>query len=65
MVGRGLAAFGQIDILVNNAGTIICRAMSRHHPGGLDRTMAVNVRSVYLFCGRCCRDDGAALPAGS
>lgn len=50
VVGRIIAAFGQLDIVVNNAGTT-----HRNQPmldvteGEYDRVFAVNVKSIYLM----------------
>ncbi len=42
--------FGQLDGLVNNAGICIEKPLSEMPVGDWDRTMAINVRSVFLMC---------------
>jgi len=52
-VGRAIdetiRAFGRIDILVNNAGIGILGPLKDASVADFDRTMAANVRSVFLF----------------
>jgi NAD(P)-dependent dehydrogenase (short-subunit alcohol dehydrogenase family) len=42
--------FGRIDILVNNAGHIVWKTVADTTEEEWDRVMAVNVRSMFLFC---------------
>lgn len=46
---RMLARFGRIDILVNNAGIVLPGTILDSTAADWDRTMAVNVRSVFLL----------------
>jgi short chain dehydrogenase len=48
MVGRISAELGPIDILVNNAGIAIVRGVDDLSEDDFDRTMSVNLKSVYL-----------------
>jgi 3-oxoacyl-[acyl-carrier protein] reductase len=50
-VAETLAAFGKLDILVNNAGTThVNKPMMEIDEDEFDRTMAVNVKGVFLGC---------------
>jgi NAD(P)-dependent dehydrogenase (short-subunit alcohol dehydrogenase family) len=42
--------FGRIDILVNNAGHIVWKTVADTTEEEWDRVMAVNVKSMFLFC---------------
>lgn len=48
MVERGVEEFGRLDILVNNAGIVIPGTVDNMPVEEWDRTMAVNVRGVFL-----------------
>jgi len=48
MVDRVSAALGSVDILVNNAGIAIVRSVDDLSEDDFDRTIAVNLKSVYL-----------------
>jgi 3-oxoacyl-[acyl-carrier protein] reductase len=48
MVDRATAALGAIDILVNNAGIAIVRGVDDMTEEDFDRTIAVNLKSVFL-----------------
>lgn len=48
MVDQTVAAFGRLDILVNNAGIVVPGRCETTPLEDFDRTMAVNVRGVYL-----------------
>ena len=48
MVARVGAELGPIDILVNNAGIAIVRGVDDLSEDDFDRTMSVNLKSVYL-----------------
>jgi 3-oxoacyl-[acyl-carrier protein] reductase len=56
MFDRAAQAFGPVDILVNNAGIAITRNIDDLTEADFDRTIEVNLKSVFL----CMR---AALPA--
>lgn len=47
-VERAVAHFGQIDILVNNAGVAILEPAETASEEGWDRTMAINLKAVFL-----------------
>ena len=48
MVERGVEEFGRLDILVNNAGIVIPGTVDNMAVDEWDRTIAVNVRGVFL-----------------
>jgi 3-oxoacyl-[acyl-carrier protein] reductase len=48
MVERAKAALGAIDILVNNAGIAITRGVDDLNEEDFDRTITVNLKSVFL-----------------
>jgi 3-oxoacyl-[acyl-carrier protein] reductase len=48
MVERATAELGSIDILVNNAGIAITRGIDDLTEADFDRTIAVNLKSVFL-----------------
>lgn len=48
MVEKTVAAFGRLDILVNNAGIVLPGRCENTSIEDFDRTMAVNVRGVFL-----------------
>ncbi|HEX2603522.1 MAG TPA: 3-oxoacyl-ACP reductase family protein, partial [Oxalicibacterium sp.] len=47
-VDQAAAAFGSIDILVNNAGVLALGPVEEFKLDDFDRTLAVNVRSVFV-----------------
>jgi 3-oxoacyl-[acyl-carrier protein] reductase len=47
-VAQAVAAYGRIDILVNNAGVLALGALEDFSLEDFDRTLAVNVRSVFV-----------------
>ena len=49
IVSDALDTYGQLDVLVNNAGIVIPGRVDNTSPVDWDRTMAVNVRGVYLL----------------
>jgi NAD(P)-dependent dehydrogenase (short-subunit alcohol dehydrogenase family) len=49
IVSEAIDTYGQLDILVNNAGIVIPGRVDNTSPEDWDRTMAVNVRGVYLL----------------
>jgi NAD(P)-dependent dehydrogenase (short-subunit alcohol dehydrogenase family) len=55
VVSETVAAYGGVDILVNNAGIVLPGTAGTTSADDWDRTMAVNVRSVFLL-------SAAALP---
>jgi len=48
IIDETIDAFGQIDILFNNAGIVLGGAIDTISTEDWDRTMAVNVRGIYL-----------------
>ena len=48
MIDRVRSELGSIDILVNNAGIAITRGVDDLTEGDFDRTIAVNLKSVFL-----------------
>ncbi|OLS27440.1 MAG: 4-formylbenzenesulfonate dehydrogenase TsaC1/TsaC2 [Candidatus Thorarchaeota archaeon AB_25] len=49
IVSEAITKYDQLDILVNNAGIVIPGRVDNTNPEDWDRTMAVNVRGVYLL----------------
>jgi len=49
IVSETIDAYGQLDVLVNNAGIVIPGRVDNTTPEDWNRTMAVNVRGVYLL----------------
>jgi 3-oxoacyl-[acyl-carrier protein] reductase len=47
-IEQAAATFGRIDILVNNAGIYIGKPLADYTLQDVDRTLAVNVRAVFL-----------------
>jgi 3-oxoacyl-[acyl-carrier protein] reductase len=47
-VARTVEAFGRIDILVNNAGVLALGSVEELSLADFDRTLAINVRSVFV-----------------
>ncbi|MEC5323344.1 3-oxoacyl-ACP reductase family protein [Aurantimonas sp. A3-2-R12] len=47
-VEKTVSAFGRLDILVNNAGIYIAKPLDALTLDDLDRTLAVNVRAVFV-----------------
>lgn len=50
VVQQVLAKFGRVDILFNNAGIVPHGKIHQTTEADWDRTMAVNLKSVYLLC---------------
>jgi NAD(P)-dependent dehydrogenase (short-subunit alcohol dehydrogenase family) len=50
VVGATLDKFGRIDILFNNAGVVPSGKVDSIAEEQWDRAMAINVKSMYLFC---------------
>ncbi|MFX1567452.1 MAG: SDR family NAD(P)-dependent oxidoreductase [Promethearchaeota archaeon] len=48
IIDKTIEKFGRIDILFNNAGIVLGGAVDTISTEDFDRTMAVNVRSIYL-----------------
>lgn len=49
IVDAAIKTYDQLDILVNNAGIVLPGSVDEMSPEDWDRTMAVNVRGVYLL----------------
>lgn len=61
-------AFGGLDILVNNAGVLAIAALDKFAIEDLDRTLAINVRSVFIAsqeAARHMKEDGRIINIGS
>jgi len=50
VVDRAANQFGRIDILFNNAGIVLNGSLLECTEGDWDRTMGVNLKSMYLMC---------------
>jgi NAD(P)-dependent dehydrogenase (short-subunit alcohol dehydrogenase family) len=50
VVSTALNEFGRVDILFNNAGVVPQGKIHETNEDEWDRVMAVNVKSMYLFC---------------
>ncbi len=50
VVSRTMAQFGHIDVLFNNAGIVIGGTLVECTEEDWDRTMAVNLKSMYYLC---------------
>ncbi|MFX1588116.1 MAG: SDR family NAD(P)-dependent oxidoreductase, partial [Promethearchaeota archaeon] len=48
IIDKAIEAFGKIDILFNNAGIVLGGSIDSISTEDWDRTMAVNVRGIYL-----------------
>ena len=67
-IAKTVEAFGRIDILVNNAGTLALGDISELKLEDFDRTMDVNVRSVFIATQEAVRhmgDGGRIITIGS
>jgi 3-oxoacyl-[acyl-carrier protein] reductase len=67
-VAQAVAAFGRIDILVNNAGVLALGPLEEFSLEDFDRTLAVNVRSVFVATQAAARhmgDGGRVINIGS
>ena len=49
LVARALERFGELDILVNNAGTAQAKPFLEHTTSDWDRTLDVNLKSMFLL----------------
>lgn len=61
-------AFGRLDILVNNAGVLAIAPLDEFKIEDLDRTLAINVRSVFIASQEAARhmnEDGRIINIGS
>ncbi len=50
IVGRTMNQFGHIDVLFNNAGIVLGGTLVECSEEDWDRTMTVNLKSMYYFC---------------
>ncbi len=50
IVGRIMNQFGHIDVLFNNAGIVLGGTLADCSEGDWDKTMAVNLKSMYFLC---------------
>jgi 3-oxoacyl-[acyl-carrier protein] reductase len=49
-IRQSITALGRLDILVNNAGVLVWGNIEELTLDALDRTLAVNIRSVFVAC---------------
>ncbi|WP_394293759.1 3-oxoacyl-ACP reductase family protein [Aeromonas rivipollensis] len=49
-IRQSVTRFGRLDILVNNAGVLVWGHLEELTLDDLDRTLAVNIRSVFVAC---------------
>lgn len=49
-IRQSVTTFGRLDILVNNAGVLVWGHLEELTLDDLDRTLAVNIRSVFVAC---------------
>ncbi|HCH53485.1 MULTISPECIES: 3-oxoacyl-ACP reductase family protein [Aeromonas] len=49
-IRQSVTRFGRLDILVNNAGVLVWGHLEELTLDALDRTLAVNIRSVFVAC---------------
>ena len=67
-IDTAATAFGSIDILVNNAGVLAMAPLDEFKLADFDRTLAVNVRSVFVAtqaAARHMREGGRVITIGS
>lgn len=67
-IDQAAATFGRIDILVNNAGVLALGAVDQLSMDDFDRTVAVNMRSVFVAVQQAVRhmgDGGRIITIGS
>jgi len=49
-IRQSVTRFGRLDILVNNAGVLVWGHLEELTLDDLDRTLAINIRSVFVAC---------------
>jgi 3-oxoacyl-[acyl-carrier protein] reductase len=67
-IGEAVRTFGRLDILVNNAGVLAIAPIEEFSIDDLDRTLAINVRSVVIASQEAARhmgDGGRIISIGS
>lgn len=67
-IRQTVSSFGKLDILVNNAGVLAMGSLEELSLVDLDRTLAVNVRSVFVASQEAARhmiDNGRIINIGS
>ncbi|MFJ2990406.1 3-oxoacyl-ACP reductase family protein [Collimonas sp. NPDC087041] len=58
-IGEAVTKFGRLDILVNNAGVLAIAPLADFSLEDFDRTLAINVRSVFVATQEAARHMGA------
>ena len=67
-IGKTVSTFGRLDILVNNAGVLAIAPLAEFSLEDFDRTLAINVRSVFIASQEAARhmgDGGRIINIGS
>lgn len=55
LIAHSLAAYGELNVLVNNAGIALFASFLQHTEADWDRTLAVNLKSMFLLGQRAAR----------